>query len=378
MKRSLVLLASTALVLCIPFVAFGATFRAGETSITPEGGRIDDDLYIFGETVSVKGAVYGDVYGAGSNMYLAGSTSGDFVAAGGNVHVGGSVSDDLRVAGGTVVIDGFVGDDAVIAGGDVSFPNGQVTGDLTVAGGTIRLIGDVGRNLTIRGGDVVIDGLVGGNVHIIAEKITLGSNANIRGSLTYKSPAMATMQPGSAVQGKVDFIETKGKDGKRTQAFAALFTVFALLKLATLIVGSLILAVFLKRYANAIAHHVHTNPALEIFRGFAVMVILPILSVLLFFTVIGIPFGIIGLLSFVILIIMGCLLAPIAIAGFLEGRHTTGKWHAITKRSVVFGAFLYWLIGIIPVIGFFVQMALAFAALGATFKIKWHTIKDWR
>lgn len=378
MKRSFVLFALVALVLSAPSVAFGATFRGGETSITPENGHIDDDLYIAGQTVSVKGAVYGDVYSAGSNVYLSGSISGDFVAAGGSVHVSGSVSDDTRVAGGTVILDGFIGDDAILAGGDVSFPNGQVNGDLTVAGGTVRLIGDVGHNLRIRGGDVFIDGIIGGDVNIVADKITIGSSARINGNLTYKSHTMATIQDGAVIKGSTDFTEVKMSGKGNAGALVALFTVVALLKLMMLIVGSLFIAVFLKRYANAVAHHIHTNPALEMFRGFVVMIVLPIFSVLLLCTVIGIPFGVIGLLSFFILMILGCLLAPIGVAGFLEGRHATGKWHAITKRSVIFGAFIYWLVGIIPVVGFFVQMALACAALGATFKIKWNTIKDWR
>ena len=107
---------SLSIAIIVSFVVFPVTVNAmivnskGNVTIAADE-TIDDDLFIAGETVTIRGVINGDVYAAGGTVDIDGVVNGDVLAAGGMVTISGQIKDDVRVAGGQVTIsNAIIGD----------------------------------------------------------------------------------------------------------------------------------------------------------------------------------------------------------------------------------------------------------------------------
>ncbi len=102
---SFTLVTLMALVLAAPARAFDS--RSGESILIPAGEVIEDDLYLFGNTITIDGTVKGDVIAFGSTITIGqtGVVEGDLMGAGQSVIVNGQVQDDARIAGAVLLLD---------------------------------------------------------------------------------------------------------------------------------------------------------------------------------------------------------------------------------------------------------------------------------
>jgi cytoskeletal protein CcmA (bactofilin family) len=155
------------LVLAAPAQAFD--HRSGDSITIPAGEVVLDDLYLFGNTITIDGTVKGDVVAFGGTITIgqSGVVEEDLIAAGQSVIVAGQVQDDARIAGAVLLIDsnGSIGDDLISAGYSLEArPGSQVGKDLLFAGGQANLGGEVGGDVRVAANSLEISGQVAGNV----------------------------------------------------------------------------------------------------------------------------------------------------------------------------------------------------------------------
>lgn len=381
--RKNVLLAAVLLtgVVLLPLVAGAASFRGGERSVVNIEETVADDLYIGGGTVRVNGAVEGDAYVGGGNVRVTSAIGEDLVMAGGNVSFSGTVGDDLRVAGGSLEIQGAVADDLIAGGGEVFISGEGIGGDLWAGGGSVEVEAPVAGNARLGGGSVYLNSQVTGDVIVNTDKLTLGPRAMIIGNLTYTSPEAATITEGAQILGAVAYTEREAGMPKKEdieQAGAAFLTGAKIVWFLMLLVGALIVGFGLRRYSTEISEQAHTHPLFDILIGIITLIVLPIFSILLMVTVIGIPFGVLGLLAFFALLIWSWFLAPVIIGALVHGMIWKSEGTVINWKSILLGVLIYALIALIPFIGPFVQFALMLLSIGAIAHLKWKMLKDWR
>ena len=72
--------------------AFAADFRTDTSISIGEDEVINDDLYLFGTTITVNGIVNGDVFAAGNSLTVNGTVNGNVFLVGQEVTVNGAVS----------------------------------------------------------------------------------------------------------------------------------------------------------------------------------------------------------------------------------------------------------------------------------------------
>jgi hypothetical protein len=365
----------------VPLLAGAAEFRAGTQSSLQQGMTVNDDLYMVGGTVMSAGAVRGDLVASGGTLIVSGPVTGDALLGGGNITIVGQISDDLRAGGGNIVVQSTVNGDVVLGGGQVSLSGERVGGDVAIGGGSVRIDAAVGGDFKAGGGEIYINGPVGGDVEIHAEKVTLGPRANIAGNFTYKAAQTATMEEGAVVRGETSFTERMPREGTREgirSAIATFITVWFIAKFLMLLAGAFALALIFKRYSHELVARATARPLLELGRGLVFFIVLPVLSVLLFVTVIGIPIGIIGLLTFAIVCIFVSLAAPIVLGSFVHKLIWKPQGYVVNWVSVLIGVVLYFILGIIPFIGWILSFVLMMITLGAMLNIKWSIAKEWR
>lgn len=365
-----------AAILAVPLVSLAAEFRFGEQTSTTASERISDDLYVVGGSITSAGSVEGDLVAGGGSIVISGPVSADVAAGGGNVVVLSDVGDDVRVGGGSVVIQGRVGDDVIAGGGQITIGGLGIGGDVAAGGGTVRIDAPVAGDVRISGGSVYINAPIGGAVNIEADTLTLGSRAVIAGTLTYKANKELKKEDGAVVRGEVIFEERKPQ-AVSVAAIAAVFSLFIIGKFLALLVCALVIGLLFKRYSREAVAKAVERPLLELGRGLVVFAALPVLSVLMLVTLVGIPFGILGLIAFVAALLFAWIVAPI-IVGSVVYQYFSKRDREVSWKTILAGVFLYSILGLVPLLGWLAQALLMLLSLGTTVAIKWEIVRQWR
>ena len=149
-------------------------------------------------------------------------------------------------------------------------------------------------------------------------------------------------------------------------------------KFLALLVFALALGLFFRRYASTLVGNAVTQPWLEAGRGLIVLLVLPVVSVMLLVTLIGVPLGLLGLIAFASLLLIASPLAAIIVGSVVHKWMFKSAEYQIAWQTILLGVAVYTLLGIIPIIGGIAKFVLILLALGSMMKIKWDMAKEWR
>ena len=365
-----------AFLLMIPALVVAAEIRTGDSTVVAANEKIASNLYIAGGDVTGAGTVMGDEIVAGGTVILSGAVLNDVAAAGGTVTIPAKISGDLRVMGGTVMVSGEVMGDVVAIGGQTDLSGPRIGGDVFWAGSDLSITAPVTGNLHLRGAHVTIDAPVTGSIYFTGDTLTLGSRAVIDGALSYSSPKAVVMKDGSKVAGAVQHDASTALPDKNTLPAIISLSLFA--KFLMTFFCALVLGLMLNGYAKELTVEAALQPMAELGRGFVTVVVLPVAAILLLISVVGIPLGVLGFLLFISALIYGSIAAPIIIGSILHRAIQKTPDFRVNWMTILTGALVYTLLGIVPVVGGLAKTVLVLIAIGAAVKIHWEILKEWR
>ncbi|OGZ43220.1 MAG: hypothetical protein A3J55_02380 [Candidatus Ryanbacteria bacterium RIFCSPHIGHO2_02_FULL_45_17b] len=362
--------------LVLPGLVLAAEFRGGEHVSLNIAERVTNDVYLGGSSVSSAGIVTGDVIAGGGQVLISGDVSGDVLVGGGNVTILSHVGDDVRAGGGTVLLQARIDGDAIIGGGQVTLGGEGVGGDAVVGGGVVQIDAPVSGSVRVAGGDVYINAPIAGDVTVKADMLTLGRNAVISGNLFYKATKELTQEDGAVVRGRVDFQQRERKDVPR--ALVGAFISIAMIgRFLMLLFSSLLVGLSFRRFGKKFIDTASANMLGELGKGLVVCIATPIISSVLFVTIIGIPLGVLGLLGFVMLVLATWIVTPLLVGNmffqYVLKKESGVSWQTITVGTVVFS-----MLGLVPFIGWLAQIILLVISLGAVCSTKWDIVKEWK
>ncbi|MGB5296988.1 MAG: polymer-forming cytoskeletal protein [Thermoanaerobaculia bacterium] len=398
---------SVSLLLSSP--AGAAEFKTGKEVTIEKDEVIEDDLYMTGETMTVKGTVKGDVVASGKMVRIEGVVEGDVMAAGQAVVIDGEVRDDVRIAGMTLKLGegASVGDDLFTAGFSFESAAGSRVGGKTIVTGYQALIaGEHQEDLQAALVGLRIEGRVAGDVDAAVESeagpawwtqfmqspvplpdvgpgLTLGTAARVGGDLSYKSMSAAEIADSAHVTGETrhDVKETTAKPevgmgqklGRTLRWFVALF-----------LFGAILLWLVPDKM-NGVAKAVLERPVASLGWGVVTLIGFPLAMtlVLVVTLVLAMIFGfmtlgklvalvvILGLLIEILLVtklwIAVSFLAPVVVS-FAGGRFLMTRGGAVEKSrylSLLVGLALLALFGLVPFVGALVCWLVVLIGLGA-------------
>jgi hypothetical protein len=162
----------------------------------------------------------------------------------------------------------------------------------------------------------------------------------------------------------------------KTMIFEFLTFVF-IAKFLMMLTASLVVGLVFRKYSKTLVENATTNPLKEFGRGVVAVILLPIFSIILLFTVIGIPFGVLGLLSLAMLCIFTAMITPIFL-GALVYKWISRKNYVINWKTILLGAVVYSILGLIPFLGWLAICVSMAITLGAMLNIKMQVVKGWR
>ena len=239
MAFALIALAFTAL----PSMAFAGTDTAGNVFVSdgdssPSG--VGGDLYWAGQSLSLDDAsIDRDIIAAGESLSIRDCT------------VGGAV----RLAARTIdiaktTIDGSV----TVAAQHVVLNSGSTANCFYAAGETVALRGSA-KSAVFAGSTVTIDGTVDGDVEVWADKLVLGKNANITGTVN----AHVSQDPERADGAKVGALKIDRTENEDTSTINDVIGGIVAAALSTCFVAILLELVFPRATASA-AGMLHQHP----------------------------------------------------------------------------------------------------------------------
>ena len=373
-KQKIVLFA--VLVFLVPAVVFGATFKGGNNPGVGSSETINDDLYIGGNSVSVTGVTMGDLFVAGQSVLVSGQIRQDLFAGGNNVTIIGNVGDDVKIGGNTVLIQGGVGGDAMVGGNQIMISGGQIGGDLLVGGSVVYVEAPVQGKVRIAGATVYINSTVVGDVNVDANQLELGPKAVINGNLTYHSPKELIKDSGAKIMGTVSYEPKIPRATERS--FKAFISFWLVMKALMIAVLAFLLGLVFKRFSVKAVESAFKSPWHVLGKGLLTVIVLPIVSILLLITVVGIPLGILGFVSIFALSIFSCALAPIFMGALLYKWINKKEEFSINWKTILLGVVAYFVLWLIPFVGHAIIFLFYLAAIGAIVSLKLQMIKEWR
>jgi len=248
------------------------------------------------------------------------------------------------------------------AGGEIAV-NAPVNGNARLAGGKITVTSTISGNLHAAGGHIIIDGAVGGDASVAGGKLELGPNARIAGSLTFRGGELV-QDPAAQVTGKIEHTT-----GRRHHAYE--FAPFGrygrgwiwtagLMLLAAIIAGALPGPT--RRMANELRTHPWTAPLI----GFIALTCIPIAAVIIMITVIGIPIGLLAIMGYVVLLLVGYVWVSVVVGGLLLDRYKADVAGETAWRvgAAVLAMLVLGLLTRLPLVGHFIAFAALIIGVG--------------
>ncbi|MDO8183934.1 MAG: hypothetical protein Q7T49_03055 [bacterium] len=299
----------------------------------------------------------------------------------GNVYVGagsasvlGQVVGDLYVGAGTTVVSGQVTDDVVIAGGNTTI-TGNVGGDVRVLGGQVLITGRVGGDVLVVGGSLNLSGEVGGDLDFIGGMLTVADGARVAGNLTYRSDRKADIGPNAYIGGQITYdksiAEKLGvlKNSADSKSFKttilALFGAWLFLKLMMFIFAGLVIFWLLAEPVEKVIKTSFHHPWRSLITGFAALVAVPVLAVILLVTVIGLPLAFFIGLVYLVLLLSAKLAAGLVLGAWLDWQVMKRASYKLTWQNVLLGIIVFFALSYVPLVGWLLDLAIIVLVFGA-------------
>jgi len=346
------------IILMMPSLAAASSVvRAGGESNFAVDQLVEGDFYWLANEVVVSGEVTEDLLVAAGQVSVNGKIGADAAIIAGVVSMDGTVTDDLRIVAGEVEIAGEVnGDLVVIAGSLKVLSTAKITGDLLFFGEEADISGQVGKSIFGTSGKIRIDGVVGGDVEVKTNSLSLGDRTEITGFVKYTSAEDLFRSQDAQVSGKVikeePFINTASND------FKDLLIPFLIILFSSL-VWFLLFPNLLKKVSDQASAHLLRSTLI----GFGIMFLVPIAAVILFISTLG---GLLGMTMIMIYFSLFALCFTVmgVVGGALLYKLMKKPW-TVNISLVLLGTSVTYLLAFVPIVGMPIVALLLLATLGS-------------
>lgn len=331
----------------LPTASFAGTDTAGNVLAT--------------EVDSNPSGVEGDLYWAGQNLNLDDtSIDRDIIAAGDSLSIRDcTVGGAIRLAARTIDISKTVIDGSVtVAGQHVVLNTGSTANCFYALGETVALRGSA-KSAALAGSTVTIDGTVDGNVEVWADKLILGKNARITGTVN----AHVSEDPERAAGAEVGALKIDRTENEDSSTVNDVVGGIVAAALSTCFIALLLELVFPRATASA-AGMLHQRPTPLWVSGLLGTVAIVPAVLLLIISIAGLP-----LAGALLCGVIGIALVSSAFAGCAIARmvgHNQNRYAMAAAGGVIAGA-----LTAIPLVGDFISGVAFVFTLGYIIQIIW-------
>ena len=288
---------------------------------------VNGDSAIAGNLVDIIGNIDGIGFIAGQTVNVNGNLEYGFLA-GQNVNINGQISKNIYAAGETITLS----------------KNANIGKDLFLAGNSINLNGNIQRNINIYASTVTIKKgtTINGNITIEASNIKVEDGASIKGTLKYNEDAKNDISDNSSI-GKITTYEINKDEGFNTSEILS-----SILNMVVVFLSITIIIPKTLDKTNEIYEKKNNNYIKNIGIGFLILICVPLISLILLASNIGVYLGLILVALYAIAIYLSFI-----IAGYILGNLILVKLMKLNTNkylSGIIGIILLKILMVIPVL----------------------------
>ncbi|HEX3044211.1 MAG TPA: polymer-forming cytoskeletal protein [Bacillota bacterium] len=321
---------------------------------------IEGDLLFSGERLEVDGVIHGDLIVNAGELVINGRVDGSVIGGvWGNLTLGGTVGGNLRVIANEVDLNGIVNRSVTVGASQF-----QTSAASKVGGGllgyflsNVRLTGEIVGPVNIGSINMMeIGGRIRGDVKTSGLGIKWLAPVDITGTVADHSQTPGNPAKAPRVKvGKYQYYEPSAADqlqGFKSQMMLS-FTMF---------IGGLLLSLIFYRLfprtAWTISEPSPVNFKASFLAGLLGFFGIPLASLILFITMMGIPLALFLILVYVLLLFFAW--APV----YLWFGRLIFKSRLKPSVMIVFGGLVLMLIGLIPIFSFILQILFTILGMG--------------
>lgn len=336
--------------------------------ILPADAVVAGDYFAFGDSIEISGTVKGDLYVAGGQVFIDGKVEGDVVAAAGSMDISGEVMQNIRAIAGQIHLSGYVGHNIALAAGNAQIaPSAVIEGNLVCGAGNVDLSGKLGSNVSIAASNLRISSHISKNLRCYVSDMRLTSKARIGGNFEYRSNSLAYIDSKAVIEGLIIRHPSLFEDLFKGTFLRGLLlgskvAVTLMNFLYSLAIGLILIKIFPKRLESALAS-LKQKPWSSFAVGLLLLVLLPLASLILLMTVLGVPFA----LTLIALNIIGFYTAKVFTI-FWASDAVLSRFTLLKKNkglSFTIVLVFYFALTAIPFFGFILSFFCMLIGLGA-------------
>lgn len=262
------------------------------------------DIAIAWGEIIIKADLSQDAIIAGWEVSIEAPIWADLTFAVWDMVISEKVSDDIRWMAGTVTIDSDVTWDVILATGNLRIKQWVTIGwDVIVATWKATIDGDILWKLRFAGGLLRLNGSVAGDAYIYTDEFKTNSSTGttIWGNLTYRSEKKIP-ELESLSQGSITFDKAVGSEQFKNDAKEA-FMSYVIIKVLFIFVFSCVLFFLFQKFYARVGTLLSQKTGKSFLLWLLTFILVPILAILFFISVIGIPVGFLLVFWFVMLVV---------------------------------------------------------------------------
>lgn len=334
---------------------------------------VDGNFYAIGGMVEIQGTVNSDLIILGGQATIKGLIKGDILALGGNLRIDGEVDGNIRAVAGQIEINGKIGKNVMVAGGNLLITDGsEINGNLTFAVGNVKIDGKIFGKVDGAGGNLVFNNEVLNDVNLNAGNdgvIILMPKTNFAKDFYYKASQKAEINEGAKINGQTYFEQFAGFGKKRN---VANYLFGKIIGLFSLIIIGLVLIALMQKKIHQVAEYMQSRPWPALGWGSIYLIIIPIFTILLMITVIGLPLGLICLTIYFIILYVSQIFI-----GLIIGKYFLDYFKLKSTPTIILvtGLVIWTILVALPYVGWLIKLLGLLWALGAILEIIKSSIK---
>lgn len=312
------------------------------------------NYFALNEDINISKEVLGDIYSAGKKITVKDNVNGDVIALGETINItSNEVKGNIRCGAQTLSINSKNVKNITSFGQNINIGKKTTAKAIYVSGENINFKGSC-EGFYAAGDTIIINGKINGDVNVNCDELIIADNGEITGNIKVYSPKEPIVNSNVSMNDiQYTKIENSTNESK-LKAFLGFGTILSIL--GSLIFGLLLYSIFKKFFIKSDDLLVK-EPLQVVLGGMASFILTPIVSLLLFLTIIALPVGVISLIMYFIVVY----LSPV-IMGIVLGRLILKNKNPYLQ--ILVGVLVVRLLSLLPMVGVFVWVVSGMIAQG--------------
>ena len=331
--------------------------NAEDDTYFQENGKervVEHSLFTANQVVTSLDNVNGINFVAGDSITVKGDNEYG-IFAGNSVTVSNNITKDLFVAGNTVLIDS----------------NAKLNRDLYAAGSNIIINSNIEKNAFIAGSIVTLkDTTIKGNINLACEQLIIEGVVSINGTLKINDNAKIDNESNLMIDTKELY---NSKDELNSISVSNIFVDLLISIAGLLIVGFIINGVFPNVYDKVLKDITVKNELKNVLMGLIALIVMPIISIILFCTIVGMLFGFIVLFIYILMLMIALLYGSVVLGNLILTK--LFKTNDNSYLSISIGVIIIKLISLIPTLGGTIYFLILLYGIGKSIELFKNRVK---